>query len=179
LTPPLQQTAANICINLILPETTFPGLHFCRWQCMGRYLDFPYLGLFVPWTTRTIDGLFVPWTVRTVDCSYPPGLFVPSWTVRTMDYSYRPWTFRTLDCSYHGLFVPSWTVSTMDCSYRPWTFRTPDCSYYGVFVPSLDDSYRDARLTKKLTFPTKMCLCSAWIKPPEFDWHFPQTVGTF
>ena len=26
---------ANICINLILPETTFPGLHFCRWQYMG------------------------------------------------------------------------------------------------------------------------------------------------
>ena len=22
--------SANICINLILPETTFPGLHFCR-----------------------------------------------------------------------------------------------------------------------------------------------------
>ena len=28
LTPPLQRTPANICINLILPETTFPGLHF-------------------------------------------------------------------------------------------------------------------------------------------------------
>ena len=28
----LQRTPANICINLILPETTFPGLHFCRWQ---------------------------------------------------------------------------------------------------------------------------------------------------
>jgi len=25
-------TPANICINLILPETTFPVLHFCRWQ---------------------------------------------------------------------------------------------------------------------------------------------------
>jgi len=24
--PPLQRTPANICINLILPETTFPGL---------------------------------------------------------------------------------------------------------------------------------------------------------
>jgi len=81
-----------------------------------RYLDFSYLGLFVPWTIRTIDGLFVPWTVRTVDCSCPPGLFVP-------------WTFRTLDCSYHGLFVL-------------WTIRTVlDCSYHGLFVPSLDDSY--------------------------------------
>ena len=29
---PLQRTPANICINLILPETTFPELHFCRWQ---------------------------------------------------------------------------------------------------------------------------------------------------
>jgi len=28
LTPPLQRTPANICINLKLPETTFPGLHF-------------------------------------------------------------------------------------------------------------------------------------------------------
>jgi len=26
----LQRTPENICINLILPETTFPGLHFCR-----------------------------------------------------------------------------------------------------------------------------------------------------
>jgi len=25
-------TPADICINLILPETTFPGLHFCRWH---------------------------------------------------------------------------------------------------------------------------------------------------
>ena len=28
LTPTLQRTPANMCINLILPETTFPGLHF-------------------------------------------------------------------------------------------------------------------------------------------------------
>jgi len=28
LTPPLQRTPANICIYLILPETTFPELHF-------------------------------------------------------------------------------------------------------------------------------------------------------
>jgi len=27
--PPPQGTPANICINLILPETTFLGLHFC------------------------------------------------------------------------------------------------------------------------------------------------------
>ena len=31
----VQRTPANICINLTLPETTFPGLHFCRWQYMG------------------------------------------------------------------------------------------------------------------------------------------------
>ena len=30
LTPPLQRTPTNICKNLILPEITFPGLHFCR-----------------------------------------------------------------------------------------------------------------------------------------------------
>jgi len=32
---PSPANPANICINLILPETTFPGLHFCRWQYMG------------------------------------------------------------------------------------------------------------------------------------------------
>ena len=40
LTPPLQRTPANICINLILQETTFPGLHFCRWQYMGSSANF-------------------------------------------------------------------------------------------------------------------------------------------
>ena len=40
LTPPLQRTPANICINLIPPETTFPGLHFCRWQYMGSSASF-------------------------------------------------------------------------------------------------------------------------------------------
>ena len=40
LTSHLQRTPANICINLILPETTFPGLHFCRWQCMGSSAKF-------------------------------------------------------------------------------------------------------------------------------------------
>ena len=38
--PTLQRTPANICINLILPETTFPGLHFCRWQYMGSSSKF-------------------------------------------------------------------------------------------------------------------------------------------
>ena len=37
---PLQRTPANICINLILPETTFPGLHVCRWQYMGSSANF-------------------------------------------------------------------------------------------------------------------------------------------
>ena len=40
LTPPLQRTPANICIYLILPETMFPGLHFCRWQYMGSSANF-------------------------------------------------------------------------------------------------------------------------------------------
>ena len=35
LTPPPQEAPANICIDLMLPETTFPELHFCRWQYMG------------------------------------------------------------------------------------------------------------------------------------------------
>ena len=35
LTPPIQRTPANICIILILPETTLAWLHFCRWQYMG------------------------------------------------------------------------------------------------------------------------------------------------
>jgi len=36
---PFQRTPANICINLILPETTFHGLHFRRWQYMGIALQ--------------------------------------------------------------------------------------------------------------------------------------------
>ena len=38
----LQRTPANIRINLTLPETTFPGLHFCRWhwQYMGSSANF-------------------------------------------------------------------------------------------------------------------------------------------
>ena len=38
--PLLQRTPANICVNLILPETTFPGLHFCLWQYMGSSASF-------------------------------------------------------------------------------------------------------------------------------------------
>jgi len=38
LTPPPQRTPANICTNL--PETTFLGLHFCRWQYMGSSANF-------------------------------------------------------------------------------------------------------------------------------------------
>jgi len=38
--PPFQPILANICINLILSETTFPGLHFCRWQYMGSSASF-------------------------------------------------------------------------------------------------------------------------------------------
>jgi len=58
-----------------------------------RFTDYSYLGLFVPWTIRTMGGLFVPWTIHTMDYSYV-GLFVR-------------WTFRTTDYSYYGLFVPS------------------------------------------------------------------------
>jgi len=55
-------------------------------MCCIWFLDYSYLGLFVPWTVRTMGGLFVPWTIRTMDYSYV-GLFV-----------------RIL--SYYGLFVP-------------------------------------------------------------------------
>ena len=37
---PLQRTDVNICISLILPETTIPRLHFCRWQYMGSSANF-------------------------------------------------------------------------------------------------------------------------------------------
>ena len=37
---PSPGTPANICINLILPETTFPGLHLCCWQYMGSSANF-------------------------------------------------------------------------------------------------------------------------------------------
>jgi len=36
----LQRTPTNICINLIPPETMFPGLHFCPWQYMGSSASF-------------------------------------------------------------------------------------------------------------------------------------------
>jgi len=109
-------TSLTSAVHRCLEKVIFKNIYV---HMLEGYLDFSYLGLFVPWTIRTIDVLFVPWTVRTVlDCSYH-GLFVPS-----------------LDFSYPGLFV-SWTVHTL-----------LDCSYHGLFVPSLDDSYRDARLTK-------------------------------
>jgi len=38
--PLSREPPANICINIILPETTFPGLHFCRWQYMGSSANF-------------------------------------------------------------------------------------------------------------------------------------------
>ena len=37
---PPQGTSSNICVNLMLPETTFPGLHFCCWQYMGSPASF-------------------------------------------------------------------------------------------------------------------------------------------
>ena len=40
LTHHIQRTPANICINLIPSETTFPGLHTCRWQYMGSFASF-------------------------------------------------------------------------------------------------------------------------------------------
>ena len=95
------------------------------------YLDFSYLGLFVPWTIRTIDGLFVP----SMNYSYL-GLFVP-WTVRTL-----------LDCSYHGLFV-------------------------------LDDSYRDARLTKSNVSYQNVTMFSVSQTPLNFSDIFPKRLGLF
>ena len=79
----------------------------------------------------------------------------------TLDYSYHRWTIRTLDCSYRGLFIPSWTVRTMDYSYHQWTIRTV-----------LQDS-------QKLTFPTKMCLCSVSQTPLNFSDIFPKRLGLF
>ena len=40
LTPHFQRTPSNICINLILPETTFTGLHYCRRQYIGSSANF-------------------------------------------------------------------------------------------------------------------------------------------
>jgi len=54
LTPPPEGTPANICINLILPETTFPGLHFCRWQYMGSCANFRTV-LSENWRRHTIS----------------------------------------------------------------------------------------------------------------------------
>jgi len=40
LKSPLQQTPANIHINLTLLETRFSGLQFCCWQCIGSSSNF-------------------------------------------------------------------------------------------------------------------------------------------
>ena len=91
------------------------GLFLCQrvW-----FTDYSYLGLFVPWTIRTIDGLFVSWTVCTVDYSHLLGLFVP-WTIRTVPGLFVPWTVRTVDYSHRpGLFVP-WTVRTVPGRFIP------------------------------------------------------------
>ena len=37
---PLSSKLPRICINIILPETKFPGLHFCCWQYMGSSENF-------------------------------------------------------------------------------------------------------------------------------------------
>ena len=76
-----------------------------------------------------------------------------TWTFRTLDYSY-PGLFVPSTGSYLGLFIPSWTVRTMDYSFHHWTIRTV-----------MQDS-------QKLTFPTKMCRCSVWVKRshPPLNW---------
>jgi len=90
--------------------------------CVDRgFTDYSYLGLFVPWTIRTIDGLFLPWTVRTVDCSYPPGLFVP-WTVRTVP----------------GRFVPCWERQhSVSQKKSPCGFLTFFPKRLGIFRPNI------------------------------------------
>jgi len=131
-------------------------------------MDYSYLGLFVPWTVRTVLGLFVPWTLRTVDCSYLLGLFVP-WTIRTLLELFVPWTVRTV----LGLFVPSWTVRTVDCSYPPglfvpWTIRT----ITGRFVPW-------CRLTKINVSYQNVPVFSVCQTPLNFSDIFPKRLGLF
>ena len=108
------EEAATYCR---LRPTQPPTLHWTGLQSDGLvwltvataglsngFTDYLYLGLFVPWTVRTIGGLFVPWTFRTMDYSYHRR-FVP-WTIRTIPglfVPFVPWTIRTVI----GLFVPS------------------------------------------------------------------------
>ena len=89
------------------------------------FTDYSYLGLFVPWTIRTMGGLFVRWTIRTMDFSYH-GLFV-LWTVRgtgrSAPESIRPGSIRPMSApsavvppQVHGRSAPG-----------PGSFR-PNCS---------------------------------------------------
>ena len=47
LTPPVQGTPMNICINLILPETTETGLHYCHW-----YYGSIFIQVFLWWAPK-------------------------------------------------------------------------------------------------------------------------------
>ena len=86
---------------------------------------------------------------------------------------------RYLDSSYLGLFVP-WTIRAIDGLFVPWTVRTLlDCSYHGLFVPSLDNSYRDARLTKINVSYQNVPVFSVSQTPLNFSDIFPKRLGTW
>jgi len=73
------------------------------------------------------------------------------------------------------------TLRRMICLtlYGTWTFRTLDCSYHGLFVPSLDDSYRDARLTKINVSYQNVPVFSVSQTPLNFSDIFPKRLGLF
>ena len=116
----------NFCQKLIDSIFSNPS-HFCYEICfqrtsyfsyrkglIKRFTDYSYLGLFVPWTVRTIGGLFVPWTFRTLDYSYHPRTVR---TIRTMDHSYHHWTIRTVDDSYRHSII---SVNSVKATPQKW-----------------------------------------------------------
>jgi len=112
-------------------DCSYRGLFVPSWTvCTCSYP----LGLFVPWTVRTVLGLFVPWTLCTVDYSYPPRLFVP-WTIRTIT----------------GRFVRDARLIKINVSYQkapmfsvcqpPWIFRTFPLNGWDFLVQILLSDY--------------------------------------
>jgi len=106
-------------------------------MCFRRYLDFSYL------------GLFVPWTVRTMDCSYR-RLFVPSWTVRTMDYSYHHWTICTVMQDSQKMTFPTqmclcsvWVKRPCFLTFSPngWGFMVQILLSDYTFLSTLDNKF--------------------------------------
>ena len=68
--PPLHRTPANICINLILPETTFPGYIFVAdsiWVALQIFEQFyPKAGVANPLVTEPETDFNAKWPFKVI-----------------------------------------------------------------------------------------------------------------